>query len=89
MTQPVKLALALWAVLAFAVCNVTFDWQTRAASFAFIDAQRSRHAQGGPIATINEGFRPLVGAAAARASMWLLIIIAGGTSAIALAAKPK
>lgn len=89
MTQPVKLALALWAVLAIAVFNVTFDWQTRVSSFAFIEAQRTRDAQGLPIATLNDGFRPLVGAAAARASMSLLLVIAGGTSAIALSAKHK
>lgn len=89
MTQPVKLALALWAVLAVVVFNVTFDWQTRVSSFAFIDAQRARHAQGLAIATLDDGFRPLVGAAAARAAMWLLLVVAGGTGAIALTAKYK
>jgi hypothetical protein len=88
MTQPVKLALALW-VLAFAVFNVTFDRQTRVSGIAFIEAQRARHAQALPVATINDGFRPLVGAAAKRASLWLLLIIAGGAGAVALSAKHR
>ena len=33
MRGDVKLALALWAVLAIAVFSVTFDWQTRRAAW--------------------------------------------------------
>lgn len=87
MTRPVKRALLLWAVLAVVVFNVTFDWQTRMSNLAFTVAQVQRRAQGRPLQTINDGFRPLVGEAAQRASIWLLLILAVGTGAIAFASK--
>jgi len=87
MTRPVKLALGLWLVLALVVFNVTFDWQARLAGFAFIQSQHALRAQGQPVATIEDGFRPLVRDAAGRSSIWLLLILAGGTGATALAAR--
>jgi hypothetical protein len=84
---PVKLALVLWIVFALAVFSVTFDWQTRLAGFDFIIAQAARRAQGVPLDTIENGFRPLVRAAAVQSAMWLLLILAAGTSAIWLAAR--
>lgn len=81
MTSRARLAMALWAVFAFAVFNVTFDWQTRRAGLEFAGAQLRRHAAGQPVATINEGFRPMVRAAAVRSGGWLALIL--GTGAIA------
>ena len=81
MTTGARLAVALWAVFAFAVFNVTFDWQTRVAGLEFAAAQLRRHAAGQPVATINEGLRPMVRAAAVRSSGWLALIL--GTGVIA------
>jgi hypothetical protein len=82
-----RLAIALWAVFAFAVFNVTFDWQTRLAGLEFAGAQSHRHAAGQPVATINEGFRPMVRAAAVRSSGWLGLIL--GTGVIATIAATR
>ena len=82
-----KLALALWAVLAVAVFSVTFDWQTRVAAWQFMGQQIERRAQGLPVATIEEGFRPMMHAAARQSAVWLLLILAGGTSAVLAASR--
>ena len=83
----VKLALALWAVLALAVFSVTFDWQTRVSAWQFMRQQAERRAQGLPLETIEHGFRPMVRAAARQSSVWLLLILAGGTAAVGVAAR--
>lgn len=87
MTRSSRLAIGWWAMCAVVVFSVTFDWQTRAAGVAFADAQIRRHAAGLPVATINEGFRPLVRAAALRSSGWLGLILGGGALATAAAAR--
>ena len=87
MRAPVKLALALWAVLAVAVFSVTFDWQTRLAARQFMGQQSERRAQGVPVATIEEGFRPMVRSAARQSTVWPLLILTGGTGAILIASR--
>ena len=87
MRASVALALALWAILALAVFSVTFDWHARVAGYEFVRAQVQRRAQGLPLETIEHGFRPLVRAAAWQSSLWLLVILAGGTSAVLMAAR--
>jgi hypothetical protein len=87
MRPSAKLALALWAVLALAVFSVTFDWQTRLAGWQFVRQQVDRRARGLPLETIENGFRPMVRAAARQSSVWLLVILAGGTGAVWLAAR--
>jgi hypothetical protein len=87
MRPPVQLALALWAVLALAVFSVTFDWQTRLAGWQFVRQQIERRAQGAPLATIEDGFRPMVRAAAWQSSLWLLAVFAGGSGAVLMAAR--
>lgn len=87
MTRQVVVVMGLWAVLAFAVFNVTFDWQTRTAGLLFAGEQVRRHAAGQPVATINEGLRPMVRAAALRSSVWLGLIL--GTGAVATAAAVR
>jgi hypothetical protein len=87
MRSPAKVALRLWAVLALAVFSVTFDWETRKAGFQFIYQQAERRAQGAPLDTIENGFRPLVRAAALQSVVWLVVILGGGAGAIALAAR--
>jgi hypothetical protein len=90
MTQPgVKTALGLWLLLAVVVFNVRFDWQARVATYAFVRSQVVRHQQGLPTLTINEGFRPLVGAAAREAALWLVLIAAAGTAATAVASRGR
>ncbi len=87
MTTGARLAVALWAVFAFAVFNVTFDWQTRVAGLEFAAGQLRRHAAGAPVATINEGFRPMVRAAAVRSSGWLALILGTGVIATIVATR--
>ncbi len=89
MTRQIVMVIGLWAVLAFAVFNVTFDWQTRTAGLLFAGEQVRRHATGQPVATINEGFRPMVRAAALRSSMWFGLILGTGVVATAVAARPS
>jgi len=87
MTHRARLAVALWAVFAFAVFNVTFDWQTRLAGLEFAGAQSRRHAAGQPVTTIDEGFRPMVRAAAVRSSGWLGLILVTGVIATVVATR--
>ena len=87
MTPTARLALALWAVLAIAVFSITFDWQTRRAAWQFMGQQLERRAQSRPVATIEEGFRPMMQAAARQSAVWLLLILAGGAGAVLIAAR--
>ena len=89
MTKQVRWALGLWLVLAVVVFNVVFDWQTRLAGFKFAGAQVGRHATGQPLPTINEGFTPMVRAAAVRSSGWFGLILGTGVIAIAAASRMK
>jgi hypothetical protein len=86
MTQ-VKTAIGLWILLALVVFSVRFDWETRLAGHEFVNAQLARQRQGQPAITINDGFRPMVRAAAAKSAMWPAIIAAAGTAAVAMAAR--
>jgi hypothetical protein len=87
MTRQAGVAIALWVVLACAVFSVTFDWQTRTAGLHFAGEQVRRHAAGQPVATINEGFRPMVRAAALRSGVWLGLILGVGVIATAVATR--
>ena len=49
MREQVRLAMALWFVLAIVVFNVTFDWNVRAANHAFVRSQIVRQQQGLPL----------------------------------------
>ena len=89
MTQPVKVALGLWLLLAIVVFNVRFDWLTRAAGHAFVRSQIVRHEQGLPTSSINDGFRPMIRAAARQSALWLAVIAAAGAAATALAARAQ
>ena len=86
MTQ-VRAAVALWLLLAIVVFSVTFDWEMRAAGHAFVRSQRVRHEQGLPTLSINDGFRPMVRAAARHSAVWLVLIAAAGTAATTVAAR--
>jgi len=89
MTRQVRWALGLWAVLAVVVFNVVFDWQTRLAGLEFAGAQTIRHASGQPLPTLNEGFTPMVRAAAVRSSVWFGLILGTGVVATAAASRTK
>ena len=82
-----KVAAGLWILLALVVFSVTFDWETRAAAHAFVHSQLARQRQGQPPITINEGFRPMVRAAARHSAGWLVLIAAAGTAATTVAGK--
>ena len=75
-------ALGLWMLLALAVFSVSFDWQTRVAGHQFVQAQLLRQQHGQPPISINDGYRPMVRAAAGRSAVWLVAIAAVGAAAV-------
>jgi len=85
--RPARWALGLWLALAVVVFNVTFDWQVRSANHAFVRSQLARQQQGQPTLTLNDGFRPMVGSAARRSAVWLVLIAAAGTGATLISAR--
>lgn len=87
MTRQARWALGLWTLLALVVFSVTFDWQTRLAGLEFAGTQLHRYAAGQPVATINDGFRPMVGAAARRSSLWLGLVLGAGVVATTVASR--
>ena len=87
MNKLVKASIALWFVLALAVFNVTFDWESRLAGHAFVASQLARQRQGLPTLTINDSFRPMIRTAASNAAVWLVLIAAGGATASLLAGR--
>jgi hypothetical protein len=78
MARSVKMAMGLWFLLAIIVFNVRYDWQTRMASHRFIASQVTRHRQGQPTLTINEGFRPMVREAAFDGAQWFVAVASAG-----------
>ena len=80
-------AIGLWIVFALAVFCVSFDWQTRIAGNQFVQAQLLRYRQGQPTISINDGFRPMVRAAARRSAVWLVVIAVAGTGAVMAAGR--
>ena len=87
--RAVRLALGLWLVLAVTVFQVVFDGQTKMAAFHFSQAQLQAYQRGERVATIEEGFRPQVKAAARRAGWWAAGIAVLGCSAVAWAARAR
>jgi hypothetical protein len=81
MRNSITMAVGLWLLLAIVVFNVRFDWQVRMAGHAFVRSQIARHAQGLPTLSINDGFRPMVRAAARQSAMWFVLIAAAGAAA--------
>ena len=81
MSRAALIALALWATLAALVFSVIFDFHTRVAAMDFMAAQYQRRLQGMPLDTIDNGFRPLVRAAAWHAAPWPLLILVVATGA--------
>ncbi|MEP6783923.1 MAG: hypothetical protein ABI983_09650 [Acidobacteriota bacterium] len=76
-------AIGLWLLLAIVVFNVRFDWQSRMAGHAFVHSQLLRQRQGLPPISINDGFRPMIRAAARDAAVWPAIIAAFGVASTA------
>jgi hypothetical protein len=81
--------MGLWIVLAIAVFSVSFDWHTRVAGHDFVRAQLLRQRQGQPYITINDGFTPMVRAAARESAVWLVVIAAAGNAAVLAASQRR
>jgi hypothetical protein len=79
--------MGLWVVLAIVVFNVTFDWEVRSANHAFVSSQLVRQQQGQPPISINDGFRPVVRAAAGHSAVWLVSIAVAGIAATITAGR--
>ncbi len=86
--RQVKIAISLWLLLAVIVFNVRFDWQSRLAGHAFVQAQLMRQREGLPPISINNGFRPMVRDAARDAALWFVVIAAFGAVSVA-AVRPR
>lgn len=71
-------AVALWCAFAFVAWNVIYDQLVWTAATEFTRDQIARYEAGRPVTSIHEGFSPRVAAAAWRASLWTLPIIAAG-----------
>ena len=89
LSRPARWAMGLWIFLAIAVFSVSFDWQTRVAGHRFVQAQLLRQRQGQPTVSINDGFKPMVGAAARQSAVWLLVIAAAGNVAVLAASQRR
>jgi hypothetical protein len=89
MSTSSKWAFSLWLLLAIVVFNVTFDWESRAAGYAFVTSQVARQQAGQPTISINDGFRPMIRAAARHSSVWLAGIAVFGIAATAVAGRQK
>jgi len=87
MRSPVKVSLALWALLAIAVFSITFDWKTRRAGFDFVRSQIERRAQGAPLDTIDHGFRPRVRSAAVESAVWPLVMFAAAAGVTLMSSR--
>jgi hypothetical protein len=86
-SRSARWAMGLWIVLAVAVFSVTFDWQTRVAGHQFVQAQLLRQQQGQPTISINDGYTPMVRAAARRSAVWLVAIAVVGSAAVMAAGR--
>ena len=86
--RQVKIAISLWLLLAIVVFNVRFDWQSRVAGHAFVQAQLMRQQQRLPPISINDGFRPMVREAARDAALWSVFIAAFGAASVT-ALRPR
>jgi hypothetical protein len=86
--RQVKIAISLWLLLAIVVFNVRFDWRSRVAGHAFVQAQLARQQQRLPSISINDGFRPMVRDAARDAALWSVFIAAFGAASVA-AVRPR
>ena len=89
MSKSAKWSAALWLLLAIVVFNVRFDWESRAAGYAFVTSQVARQQAGQPTISINDGFRPMVRAAARHSAVWLVGIAVFGIAATTVAGKAK
>jgi hypothetical protein len=76
-----RIAIGLWILLAIVVFSVTFDWETRVSAHTFVREQLARQEQGQPPVSINDGFRPMVWAAARHSAVWFVAIALAGTAA--------
>jgi hypothetical protein len=81
--------MSLWILLAIVVFSVKFDWETRLAAHAFVRSQLARQQQGQPLISINDGFKPMVRAAARDSAIWLVVIAAAGNAAVMAAAQRR
>jgi hypothetical protein len=82
-----RLAVALWAVLAFVVWNVVFDAVMKEAEVDYLTRQALHQAGHGPPVALFAVMRPAVGHAARVAALWAVPLGAAGIAASLLAAR--
>ena len=83
--QSRRVALIVWAGLAFVTWNVVFDRQVYVAGVQFTRQQVERHQQGAAVTTLEAGFRPRVREAVGRASLWSGAVLAVGILLVTVA----
>jgi hypothetical protein len=82
-----RLAVALWAVLAFVVWNVVFDAEIKQAEVDYLTRQALHQAGRGPAVALFAVMRPAVGHAARMAALWALPVAVAGIAATLFAAR--
>ena len=76
-----------WAILVFVTWNVVFDRAVAVAGSDFAREQVLRYQQGQPVRSIDDAFRPRVGAAALTASGWAAAVLATGVVVMSLSRR--
>jgi len=85
--RPVRLAVVLWLLFAFAVWNVIFDRTLVLAGRRYVWAATVAAQQGGPFLRIDDWMRPAIAHGVRTASLTALAIAAFGLVAVAIASK--
>ena len=73
-----RLEAWLWVLAALVTWNVVFDREVAVAAIEFTREQILRYDRGEPVRAIEAAFRPEIGRAAAVATVWAALVLAGG-----------
>jgi hypothetical protein len=83
----VRLAAALWLVLAFLVWHDRFGYHIRTAARRYLAAQHQHVLGRAPFVPISAVMRPAAAAAARDATAWSAVVAVTGLAAVAWAAR--
>jgi hypothetical protein len=87
--RAVRVALALWFVLAFAVWNVVFDRLVVVAGRQYVHSAVAADSGQRPPVLINDWMRPAIARAARLATVAGVAVLAGGVAAIGIVARRR
>jgi hypothetical protein len=87
--RAVRVALALWFLLAFAVWNVVFDRAVVVAGRQYVHAASASARGRGPYLRIDDWMRPAVARAFRTATATAVVVLITGFAAIAVAVRRR